>query len=216
MLAIGNPFDLHAFDAVSAAAWRERHPGARPPAELAKLIKTHLGVGSETIDGLIAAAGGSRDRRRDARGRRVRPLRRLRDGPGGLGRPAGQRDPRRGGRGPGQRHPPRGAGRGHEDPLPHRRRAADAADAAGDQPLSGRDHQPPEDHGPAEHRRETRAAGRPHQAQGPRPRGRHPRVDHSHAPRRGRGDAHPRQGPHAVLAPRHRHGRGHLRAASTG
>ena len=46
------------------------------------------------------------------------------------------------------------------------------------------------------------------------PRDRHPRLDHSHAPRRGRRDAYPRQGPHELLAARHRHGRGHLRRGS--
>ncbi len=35
--------------------------------------------------------------------------------------------------------------------------------AAGDQPLPGGDRQPHQDHGPAQHRREAAAAGRPHQ-----------------------------------------------------
>jgi len=54
LLAIGNPFDLHAVDAVSAAVGRSVTAVLAVPGELAKLIKTHLGVGSETIDGLLA------------------------------------------------------------------------------------------------------------------------------------------------------------------
>jgi general secretion pathway protein E/type IV pilus assembly protein PilB len=54
VLAIGNPFDLHAIDTVSAATGLSVVPALAIPAELAKLIKTQLGVGSETIDGLLA------------------------------------------------------------------------------------------------------------------------------------------------------------------
>jgi general secretion pathway protein E/type IV pilus assembly protein PilB len=54
ILAIGNPFDLHAVDAVSAALGTSVTPVLAVPGELAKLIKTHLGVASETIDGLVA------------------------------------------------------------------------------------------------------------------------------------------------------------------
>ncbi|MDD4267235.1 MAG: type II secretion system ATPase GspE [Pirellulales bacterium] len=53
-LAIGNPFDLHALDAVGAATGRSVVPVVALPAELAKLIKTHLGVGAETVEGLLA------------------------------------------------------------------------------------------------------------------------------------------------------------------
>ena len=211
VLATGNPFDLHALDAVSAAVGMSVLPVLAPPAELAKLIKTHLGVGAETIDGLIAQQEEPRRPRGDARGDRVRRLRRRGDRPGGFGRPAGQRDPRGGGRGPRQRHPLGSPRLGDEDPLPYRRRAPETAHPAGNQPLSGGDHQPLEDHGPAEYRREAGAPGRPHQAPGLRPRDRHPRFDHPHAARRGRGDADPGQGPDAVLAARRGHGRGHLR-----
>jgi len=62
VLATGNPFDLHALDAVSAAIGRSVLPVLASPADLAKLIKTHLGVGAETIDGLIAQQEG-RDHR---------------------------------------------------------------------------------------------------------------------------------------------------------
>jgi len=53
-LAIGNPFDLQGVDAVSAAIGMSVVPMLAIPGELAKLIKTHLGVASETIDGLLA------------------------------------------------------------------------------------------------------------------------------------------------------------------
>lgn len=54
VLAVSNPFDLHAIDAVSAGVSMSILPVLAPPADLAKLIKTHLGVGAETIDGLLA------------------------------------------------------------------------------------------------------------------------------------------------------------------
>ena len=62
VVATGNPFDLHALDAVSAAVGMSVLPVLASPADLAKLIKTHLGVGAETIDGLIAQQEG-RDNR---------------------------------------------------------------------------------------------------------------------------------------------------------
>ena len=54
VVALSNPFDLHALDAVSAAVGQGITPVVALPSELAKLVKTHLGVGAETIDGLIA------------------------------------------------------------------------------------------------------------------------------------------------------------------
>jgi general secretion pathway protein E/type IV pilus assembly protein PilB len=54
VVATGNPFDLHALDAVGAATGRSVLPVLALPEELAGLIKTHLGVGAETIDGLLA------------------------------------------------------------------------------------------------------------------------------------------------------------------
>jgi type II secretory ATPase GspE/PulE/Tfp pilus assembly ATPase PilB-like protein len=55
-LALGNPFDVQAIDAVSAATGRTADPVLAVPGELATLIKTQLGVGAQTIDGLIAAS----------------------------------------------------------------------------------------------------------------------------------------------------------------
>ena len=54
LVATGDPFDLHALDAVSAATSWSVVPLLAPSGELAKLIKTHLGVGAETVDGLLA------------------------------------------------------------------------------------------------------------------------------------------------------------------
>ena len=54
VVATGNPFDLHALDAVGAATGKSVLPVLAAPDELAKLVKAHLGVGAETIDGLIA------------------------------------------------------------------------------------------------------------------------------------------------------------------
>ncbi|MEA1951547.1 MAG: ATPase, T2SS/T4P/T4SS family, partial [Planctomycetota bacterium] len=54
VVATGNPFDLHAFDAVSAATGMSVFPVVVLPDELAKLIKRHLGVGAQVIDGLVA------------------------------------------------------------------------------------------------------------------------------------------------------------------
>lgn len=54
VIATGNPFDLHAFDAVSAATGLSVIPVVALPDELAKLIKRNLGVGAEVIDGLVA------------------------------------------------------------------------------------------------------------------------------------------------------------------
>ncbi|MCR4412590.1 MAG: GspE/PulE family protein, partial [Thermoguttaceae bacterium] len=54
VVAISNPLDLHALDAVSAAVGMSVTPVLALPNELARLIKTHLGVGSQTVDGLLA------------------------------------------------------------------------------------------------------------------------------------------------------------------
>jgi len=54
IVATSDPFDLHALDTVSAATGWSVVPVLAPPHELAKLIKTHLGVGAETVDGLLA------------------------------------------------------------------------------------------------------------------------------------------------------------------
>jgi len=54
IVATGDPFNLNALDAVSAAAGVSVTAVLALPDEVAKLIKSHLGVGAETIDGLMA------------------------------------------------------------------------------------------------------------------------------------------------------------------
>ena len=54
MVATSNPLEMHALDAVSAATARPVIPVIALPAELGKLIKSHFGVGAETIEGLMA------------------------------------------------------------------------------------------------------------------------------------------------------------------
>ena len=53
-LAVSNPFDFAAIDSVASALEVEVRPVMAAPETVQRLIKRHLGVGSETIDGLIA------------------------------------------------------------------------------------------------------------------------------------------------------------------
>ena len=55
VVATSDPFDLYPLDEVAAATGLSVTPVLAGRAEITKLIKRHLGVGSETIDGLIAA-----------------------------------------------------------------------------------------------------------------------------------------------------------------
>ena len=57
VVATSNPFDLYPLDEVSAATGLSVMPVLASRPEIAKLIKKHLGVGSETVEGLMAAAG---------------------------------------------------------------------------------------------------------------------------------------------------------------
>lgn len=54
VLAVSDPFNLHAVDAVSSATGLSVTPAVVPAEELAKFIRRHLGVGAETIDDLVA------------------------------------------------------------------------------------------------------------------------------------------------------------------
>ena len=54
LLATSEPSDVHALDAVAAATGMSVVPVVAIPNELVKLIKTHLGVGSETVGDLVA------------------------------------------------------------------------------------------------------------------------------------------------------------------
>ncbi len=213
VVATSDPFDLYPLDELSGATGLSVEPVLAPSSQINARIKTHLGVGSETVDGLLAAAAG----------RRVELLEEIDADDAELSEEAQEASVVRlvneilleaiESRASDVHIESQAAG--PADPLPDRRRAAAAAGAAGDQPLPGGDHQPPEDHGPAEHRREAPAAGRPHQAQGARPRGRRPRVGHPDDPRRRDRDASARQGAHGVLAAQARHGRATSTRSST-
>ncbi len=56
VVATSDPFNLYPLDEISVATGKTVIPVLASRSEIAKLIKTHLGVGSETIDGLIAQA----------------------------------------------------------------------------------------------------------------------------------------------------------------
>lgn len=56
LVATSDPFDLYPIDELSAATGLSIVPVLANRTEIAKLIKTHLGVGSETVTGLLAAA----------------------------------------------------------------------------------------------------------------------------------------------------------------
>ncbi len=55
VLAISDPFNLHAVDSVSSLTGLSVAPMVVPAEELNKFIKRHLGVGAETIDDMVAA-----------------------------------------------------------------------------------------------------------------------------------------------------------------
>ena len=54
VVATNDPFDLYALDEAGAATNLRVEPVLATAAEIGKLVKTHLGVGSETIDHLLA------------------------------------------------------------------------------------------------------------------------------------------------------------------
>ncbi len=54
VVATSDPFDLYALDEASAAVRMSVRPVLAISTEINKLVKTHLGMGSETIDGLLA------------------------------------------------------------------------------------------------------------------------------------------------------------------
>jgi general secretion pathway protein E/type IV pilus assembly protein PilB len=56
-VATSDPFNLYPLDELSAAIGLTVVPVLASRAEITKLIKTHLGVGSETVDGLLAQTG---------------------------------------------------------------------------------------------------------------------------------------------------------------
>lgn len=54
VVAVSNPFDFQAIDSLSAATEQIIQPVVAPPEQVRELIKRYLGVGAETIDGLMA------------------------------------------------------------------------------------------------------------------------------------------------------------------
>ncbi|HND52299.1 MAG TPA: ATPase, T2SS/T4P/T4SS family, partial [Pirellulaceae bacterium] len=56
VVATSNPFDLYPLDEVSAATGMSVEPVLAARQEIAKLIKRHLGVGSETVQGMVEQA----------------------------------------------------------------------------------------------------------------------------------------------------------------
>ena len=183
VVATSDPFNLYPLDELSAATGLSVMPVLAGRKEIAKLIKTHLGVGSETVEGLMAQAADDDE---------VELLDEIETDGSELSEMAQEPSVVRlvneilleaiESRASDVHIESQAVGLGR--PLPDRRRAASPAGAAGDQPFPGGDHQPAEDHGPAEHRRETPAARRPDQAEGRRPRGRRPRLGDPDDPRR--------------------------------
>jgi hypothetical protein len=169
-VATSDPFDLYPLDELSATTGLTIEPVLAQREQIARQIKSHLGVGSETIDDLLAL-------------QEEEDIQLLGGSAGSVGCSLGERNPARGDRVAGKRRAHRVAGGRHQDPLPHRRHAAPAADPAGDQPVSSGHHQPSENHGPAEHRRKAPAAGRAYQAPCYRPGDRRSYVGYSDAAR---------------------------------
>ena len=61
VVATSDPFDLYPLDEVSAATGLSVLPVLAGRAEISRLIKRYLGVGSETVDGLVAAQSSDED-----------------------------------------------------------------------------------------------------------------------------------------------------------
>jgi general secretion pathway protein E/type IV pilus assembly protein PilB len=61
VVATSDPFDLYPLDEVSAATGLSVLPVLAGRAEISRLIKRYLGVGSETVDGLVAAQSSEED-----------------------------------------------------------------------------------------------------------------------------------------------------------
>lgn len=59
IVATSDPFNLYALDEIGSATGKSVIPVLASGEEIAKLIKTHFGVGSETVEGLIAQADDS-------------------------------------------------------------------------------------------------------------------------------------------------------------
>ena len=161
VVATSDPFNLYPLDELSVATGMTVVPMLAARAEIDKLIKTHLGVGSETIEGLIAQTDD-----------RIELLDQIETDGSELSQEAQEPSvvrlvneiliealESRASDVHIESHV-----HGHPHPLPHRRRLAPPARAPGNQPLPGGHHQPLENHVPAQHRRTPPAPGRPHPA----------------------------------------------------
>jgi general secretion pathway protein E/type IV pilus assembly protein PilB len=56
-VAIGNPFDVYALDEFQTYTGLQVHPVLASPREIARLIKTHFGVGGETVTAMVQERG---------------------------------------------------------------------------------------------------------------------------------------------------------------
>ncbi|MEO2049624.1 MAG: GspE/PulE family protein [Pirellulales bacterium] len=54
LVVLGDPFDIDAVDAFGAAAGMPIRPALARPRDVARLIREHLGVGAETVEGMLA------------------------------------------------------------------------------------------------------------------------------------------------------------------
>lgn len=57
LVATADPFDLYPLDEACATTGKTVVPVVAERGEISRLVKKHLGVGSETVEGLVAAAG---------------------------------------------------------------------------------------------------------------------------------------------------------------
>jgi len=58
VVAVGNPFDVYALDELQTVTGLQVRPVLASPREINRLIKTHFGVGGETVTQLVADRGG--------------------------------------------------------------------------------------------------------------------------------------------------------------
>ena len=198
VVATSDPFDLYPLDEVSAATGLSVTPVLAGRREINKLIKAHLGVGGETVDGLV--------QQQDDAG--VELLDEIETDGSELSEMAQEASVIRlvneilmeamESRASDVHIESQAAGlvvRYRIDGMLHA-----PAGPSRDQPLSIGHHQPSEDHVPLEHRRETAASGRADEAEGGRTRDRCPRVGDPHDPRRRHRHAHPGQECHGLRA----------------
>ncbi|MBN1855182.1 MAG: type II/IV secretion system protein [Pirellulales bacterium] len=56
VVVLSDPFNMEAIDAAGAAVGIPVHPAIARPRDIARLVREHLGVGAETIEGMLAQA----------------------------------------------------------------------------------------------------------------------------------------------------------------